>query len=100
MSFTSWLRHLAVSSSAPVKQNRLTGRLLAGIGVACLGLLAVAPMSAQKLNPRATFRGQGKTPSAVVFSGGGATLAWGSQDGTIRLGDVTRGKVTATFKGQ
>jgi len=62
------------------------------LGVGCLGLLPVSPLSAQEPKLRGTLQGHTATVTSVVFSADGKTLASASHDGTLRLWDVTAGK--------
>jgi len=71
-------------------------RVVLGLGVACLGLLPLGPLSAQEPKLRDTLEGQAYS---VTFSPDGKTLAWGSSDRTIKLWDVKTGKVRTTLQG-
>src|ERR1700676_1143729 len=69
------------------------------LGVACLGLLPLSPLSAQEPKLRDTLKGHTDIVSSVAFSPDGKTLASGSRDNTIKLWDVQQGKERATLSG-
>src|SRR3954469_8957039 len=87
------------------------------LGVACLGLLPLSPLSAQEPKLRATFKGHTSPVWSVAYSPDGKTLASGSGptiqlatpdgkagdsgsgDPTIKLWDVQTGKERATLGG-
>ena len=61
-----------------------------------LGLAASVALSAEEPKPRATLGGDGPAICCMTFSADSKTLAWGSEDGTIRLWDAVAGTVTLT----
>jgi hypothetical protein len=70
------------------------------LGVVCLSLLPLPPLSAQQPRLRDTLgAGHADDVLCVAFAPDGKTLASGSKDTTIKLWDVASEKVTATFKG-
>jgi WD40 repeat protein len=71
-------------------------RLIVWLGVACLGLLPLSPLSAQE--PKFTLKGHSHDVSSVAFSPDGKTLASGGLDDTIKLWDVATGKEQVTLK--
>ena len=72
-------------------------RLVTWLGVACLGLLPVSPLSAQEPKLRATLQGHTNAVVSVAFSPDSKTLASASYDGTLKLWDMTTGKERATL---
>src|SRR6187551_513088 len=74
-------------------------RVAAWLGVACLGLLPVSPLSAQEPILRATLKGHKGCVVSVAFSPDGKTLTSASYDGTLKLWEMTTGKERATLKG-
>src|SRR5439155_1087345 len=72
-------------------------RVAAWLGVACLGLLPVSPLSAQEPKLRATLQGHTQSVVSVAFSPDGKTLASASHDGTLRLWEVATGKERAAL---
>src|SRR5258708_6446334 len=66
------------------------------LGVACLGLLPVSPLSAQEAKLRDTLQGHTAAVVSLAFSPDGKTLASASYDGTLKLWDVTSGKGRST----
>ncbi len=72
-------------------------RVAAWLGVACLGLLPVSPLSAQEPKLRATLKGHTSVVVSVAFSPDGKTLASASYDGTLKLWDMATGKERATL---
>ena len=69
------------------------------LGVSCLGLLSLSPLSAQEPKLRDTLQGHTDSVWSVAFSPDGKTLASGGSHSTIKLWDVQTGKETATLKG-
>src|SRR5215469_13108997 len=69
----------------------------AWLGVACLGLMPMSPLSAQEPKLRATLKGHTNCVTAVAFSPDGKTLASASYDGTLRLWEVATGKERAAL---
>ena len=67
--------------------------------LACVGLVAASPLSAQELKLRATLNGNTDKVYSVAFSPDGKTLASGSFDRTARLWNVANGNNTATYEG-
>jgi WD domain, G-beta repeat len=55
-------------------------RLLVRLGVACVGLLPLAPLSAQEPKLRATLKGHTGMVYSIAYSPDGKTLATGSDD--------------------
>jgi hypothetical protein len=53
-------------------------QVAAWLGVACLGLLPLWPLSAQESKPRATLKGHTSSVCSVAFSPDGKALAAGS----------------------
>lgn len=81
-----------------MKPNRERGRrVVAWIGVVCLGLLPVSAVSAQEPKLRATLKGHTNAVVAVAFSPDSKSLASASYDGTLKLWDMTTGKEQATL---
>src|SRR5258705_2632345 len=74
-------------------------RRVAWLGVACLGLLPVSPLSAQEPKLWDTLQGHTQAVVSVAYSPDGKTLASASYDGTLKLWDVTTGKERATLEG-
>jgi WD40 repeat protein len=75
-------------------------RVVAWLGLACLGLLPMAlSCSRQKTYERGTLKGHTAKVLSVAYSPDGKTLASGSIDQTIKLWDVATGKEQATLKG-
>jgi WD40 repeat protein len=74
-------------------------QVAAWLGVACLGLLPVSPVSAQEPKLRATLHGHTQAVVSVAYSPDGKTLASASYDGTLKLWDVTSGKERTTLRG-
>src|SRR5579872_4245298 len=85
-------------------------RLVVGLAIACLGLVAVwlslawlglVPSWPLSTSPRlrATLKGHMTTVFSVAFSPDGKTQASGSRDNTIKLWDVATGKEQATLQG-
>src|SRR5262245_25309293 len=72
-------------------------RMVAWLGVACLGLLAASSLSAQEPKLRATLQGHTNAVVAVAFGPDSKTLASPSYDGTLKLWDMTTGKERATL---
>jgi WD40 repeat protein len=72
----------------------------AWLGVACLGLLPVSPLSGQELKLRSTFNRAGGPDGvlSVALSSDGKMLA-GCLGKAIKLWDVATGKELATLKG-
>ena len=70
-------------------------RVVVWLGVACLGLLPLGPLSAQEPKLRDTLKGHTLGAWSVAYSPDGKTLASGSEDGTIKLWDVQTGKERA-----
>jgi WD40 repeat protein len=66
-------------------------RSMLWLGVACLGLVPLGPLSAQNPELRATLKGHMAAVLSVAYSPDGKTLASESQDGTIKLWDVQTG---------
>src|SRR5208282_2748410 len=81
--------------------KKKAGRLLGvmALGVVCLGMAVISPLSAQEPKLQDTLKGHTEYVLSVVFSPDGKTLASGSLDNTIKLWDVARGKDLATLKG-
>ena len=74
-------------------------RAIFSLGVACLGLVPLGPLSAQEPKLRDTY-GHTDTVYSVAFSPDGKLLASvGDNDSTIKLWDVATGKERATLKG-
>ena len=67
-------------------------RVVVWLGVACLGLASVVPLSAQEPKPLATLKGHTGIVYSVAYSPDGKTLASGNQDKTIKLWDVPAAK--------
>jgi WD40 repeat protein len=83
-----------------MKPNVERGRRVAAwLGVACLGLLPVSPVSAQEPKLRDTLKGHTGPVNSVAYSPDGKTLASGSRDQTIKLWEAAAGKEQATLKG-
>ena len=81
-----------------MKPNLERGRRVAAwLGLACLALLSVSPLSAQEPKLRATLKGHTGAVVAVAFSPDSKTLASASYDGTLKLWDMTTGKERATL---
>ena len=82
---------------------KTNGRRMRGVavwlGVACVSLVAMSPLSAQQPKLRATLEGHKQQVFSVAYSPDGKTLASGSNDKTIKLWDVKTGKERATFEG-
>src|SRR5947209_1394813 len=74
-------------------------RVMVGLGVAGLSLVAMSPLFAHQPNLLATLQGHTEGVTSVAFSPDGKTLASGSDDETIKLWDVQAGKEKATLKG-
>jgi WD40 repeat protein len=74
------------------------------LGVACLWVLLLGPLSAQQPKLRDTLQGgpppQALTPLSLAFSPDGKTLATVSNGVNVTLWDVASGKNTATLAGQ
>src|SRR5947209_5077881 len=79
------------------KAGRILGVVWLGVG--CLGLLPLLPLSAQEPKLRATLKGHTEVVFAVAFSPDGKTLASASQDNTIKLWGVKTGEEHAILKG-
>src|SRR5262249_48039841 len=62
------------------------------LGVACLWLLPLSPLSAQQPKLRDTLKGHNSVVRSVAYSPDGKTLASGSWDYTAKLWDVASGK--------
>ena len=58
--------------------------LVVWLGVACLGLLPLGPLSAQEPKLQDTINGHMNIVYSVAFSPGGKLLASGSLDSTIK----------------
>src|SRR5207249_2274377 len=69
------------------------------LGVACLGLLPLSPLSAQEAKLRDTLKGHKAGVFSVAFSPDGKTPATGDSHETIKLRDVATGKEQATLNG-
>ena len=82
-----------------MKPNSGPGRRVVRLGVACLVLVPLSPLSAQQPALRATLKGRGDKVYSAAFSPGGRAPASGSGDGTVKLWDVASGKSTATLRG-
>src|ERR1700693_4571598 len=78
-----------------VERGRRVGTWL---GVACLGLLPLSPLSAQEAKLRDTLQGHQTAVVFLAYSPDGKTLASGGDD-TIKLWDVATGKERATLRG-
>ena len=70
--------------------------LMLWLGVACLGLVPLGPLSAQNPELRVTLKGHTGPVFSVAFSPDGKTLATESEDQRIRLWDVKTGKERVT----
>jgi len=73
-------------------------QMMVCLGVGCLCLVPLSPVSAQEPKLRATLKGHMDRVASVAFSPNGKTLASGSYDGTIKLWNVATGKEQATPK--
>src|SRR5262249_49415506 len=69
------------------------------LGIGCLGLLLLSPLSAQESKPRETLKGHTSYVIWVADSAEGRTVAWASLDKTIKLWEVATGKEKATLQG-
>src|SRR5436189_62696 len=74
-------------------------RVMVWLGVACLGLLRLSPVSAQEPKLRDTLKGHTNGVSSVAFSPDGKTLASGSVEKTMRRVKVATGKERGTLRG-
>ena len=72
-------------------------RMAACLGVVSLALLSVSPLSAEAPKLRSTLKGHTNSIVAVAFSPDSKTVVSASHDGTLKLWDVTTGKVRATL---
>jgi WD40 repeat protein len=73
-------------------------RVIVWLGVTCLGLMPVGPLSAQEPKLRDTLKGHMGMVYSVAYSPDGKTLASGSYDDeTVKLWDVQTGKERATL---
>jgi WD40 repeat protein len=74
-------------------------RVMQWLGLTCLGLTVLSPLSAQPPKLRHTLKGHKQQVFCVAYSPDGRTLASGSVDETIKLWDLKTGKERATLKG-
>ena len=63
--------------------------------LACVGLAAASPLSAQEIKLRATLTGHTDVVHSVAFSPDGKTLALGTSNAKIELWDVQPKKEAA-----
>ncbi len=68
------------------------------VWLACVGLTAVSPLSAQEAKLQKTLEGHSGGVCSVAWSPDGKTLASASCDKTIKLWDVPTGENTATLE--
>src|ERR1700676_1017079 len=69
------------------------------LGVACLGLFTLGPLSAEEPKLLDTLEGHTSMVSSVSCSPDGKTLASGSFNKSIKLWDVATGNEKMTLKG-
>ena len=67
-------------------------RVMRWLGLTCLGLTVLSPLSAQQPKLRDTLKGHKQQVFSVSYSPDGGTLASGSVDETIKLWSVATGK--------
>jgi WD40 repeat protein len=79
--------------------RRIHGVVVLVLSVGCLGLVPLAPLSAQHPKLRSTLTGHSDRVYSVALSRDGKTLASASMDKTIKLWDVASGKNTAALTG-